>query len=97
MEKPSSAPLTYILNAIPRLKYWPNMLKLAEIILILKPGKDPNKPEYYRPISLLPTTARLLERLPPHKTNIEPHPEDWIPMHQFGFREQHSPSTKHTK
>jgi hypothetical protein len=35
----------------------------AEIILIHKPGKDPTKVDSYRPISLFPIIARLLEKL----------------------------------
>ena len=82
--------LIYILNAKLRLKYWPNKLNLTEIILILELRKDPNKPESYRSISLLPTTAKLLERLLLYKRNIDPHTEDWIAMYQFRFWEQHS-------
>ena len=33
--------LTYLFNAIIRYQYWPHKIKLAEIILIPKPGKDP--------------------------------------------------------
>jgi hypothetical protein len=33
--------LLYILNAILRLDYWPRPLKIAQIIMILKPGKNP--------------------------------------------------------
>jgi len=33
--------LLYIFNGILRTQHWPKVLKTAEIILILKPGKDP--------------------------------------------------------
>jgi len=55
--------LTYLFNAILRLHYWPLSLKVAEIILIPKPGKGPTEVTSYRPISLLPTLAKLLEKL----------------------------------
>lgn len=45
------------------LKYWPKMLKLAEIIMVLKPDKPPNEVSSYRPISLLSTISKLLERI----------------------------------
>jgi hypothetical protein len=39
--------ITFIVNAIFRTNYWPKQLKTAEIILILKPGKDPTKVQSY--------------------------------------------------
>ena len=83
--------LTHLFNAILRLHYWPLSLKVAEIILIPKPGKDPTEVTSYRPLSLLPTLAKLLEkklilcRIDPDHTA-----KDWIPHHQFGFRRAHS-------
>ena len=55
--------LTYLFNAILRHQYWPHELKLAEIILIPKSGKDPKEVESYRPISVLPIITKLLEKL----------------------------------
>jgi len=37
--------------------------KMANIIPILKPGKDKHSPEGYRPISLLNTMAKILEKI----------------------------------
>jgi len=53
--------LTYIFNAIFRLSYFPTTRKSALIITILKPGKQPDLPESYRPISLLPTFEKFLK------------------------------------
>jgi hypothetical protein len=33
--------LMYIFSAILRLEYWPKSLKIAQIIMIPKPGKNP--------------------------------------------------------
>ena len=55
--------LMYILNAILRLEYWPKSLKIAQIIMIPKPGKNPTDVSSYRPISLLPITSKVLENL----------------------------------
>lgn len=82
--------ITYLFNAILRLQYWPTELKTAEIILIQKPGKNPNNVSSYRPISLLSIIAKLLERLLLQRINTDPSTETWIPSHQFGFRESHS-------
>ena len=84
--------LTYLFNAILRLHYWPHSHKVAEIILILKPGKDPKDVTSYRPISLLPTPAKLLEKLILRRTDPDHTAKDWIPHHQFGFRRAHSTS-----
>lgn len=79
--------LTYIFNAILRLQYWPQQFKIAEIILIAKPGKNPNHVSSYRPISLLSTISKVLEKLLLCRINLL---LDVIPDHQFGFRHQHS-------
>ncbi|KAL4091820.1 hypothetical protein QTP88_026442 [Uroleucon formosanum] len=55
--------LTYIFNAIFRLSYFPTTWKSALIIVIPKPGKQPDLPESYRPISLLPTFGKIFEKL----------------------------------
>uniref|UniRef100_A0A1Y1JXT3 Reverse transcriptase domain-containing protein n=2 Tax=Photinus pyralis TaxID=7054 RepID=A0A1Y1JXT3_PHOPY len=82
--------LTYIFNAIIRLGYWPKRLKTAQIIMINKPGKEPTEVSSYRPISLLSIVSKLLEKLVLHRLNEDLPPENWIPEHQFGFRQKHS-------
>ena len=80
----------YIFNAILRLEYWPKSLKLAQIIMMPKPGKNPMDVSSYRPISLLPIISKVLEKLFLKKINKDLNPQDWIPHHQFGFRQAHS-------
>jgi hypothetical protein len=82
--------LTYIFNAMIRLNFWPIPLKTAEIILIIKPGKDLKELSSYRPISLLSTINKLFEKLILRRLNKDLQPDDWIPPHQFGFRNRHS-------
>ena len=61
-------------------------LKNVIIIPILKPGKDPDCPESYRPISLMSCILKTLERM--IKTRLE-----WwlinqnlLPLNQFGYK-----------
>jgi hypothetical protein len=82
--------LTYIFNAMLRISYWPKQLKTAEIILIPKPGKDPKELTLYSPISLLSTVNKIFEKLLLRRINTDLKPDDWMPPHQFGFRNQHS-------
>lgn len=55
--------LTAIFNSILRLGYFPIQWKYAQFIMILKHGKPPTEPSSYRPISLQPIMAKLMERL----------------------------------
>jgi hypothetical protein len=74
--------LAYLFNAVLRLQSWSQHLRVAEIILVLKPGKNP-----YRPISLLSTVSKLLGKLILHR--IRPSLDE-IPHHQFAFRHSQS-------
>lgn len=82
--------LTAIINASFRLRYVPNLWKVAEVIMIAKPGKPLHEANSYRPISLLPTMSKVFEKL--FLKRLKPILEDnkLIPDHQFGFREKHS-------
>ena len=82
--------LAYLFNAILRHQYWPYQLKLAELILIPKPGKDPKDVQSYRSISLLPIIAKLLEKLFLRRSDPDFTTSDWIRHHQFGFGTAHS-------
>lgn len=81
--------ITHIFNAILTYAHFPNQWKVAEIIMILKPGKDPKELNSYRPISLLPIVSKLFEKMLLHR--LEPIIEEanLIPKHQFGFRGKH--------
>jgi hypothetical protein len=58
--------------------------------MIPKPGKSPIDVTSYRPISLQPTISKTLEKLILKRINKQLKPKDWIPNHQFGFRQAHS-------
>ena len=44
----------------------------------------------YRPISLLPIISKVRVKLILKRFNKDMNPHDWIPHHQFGFRQAHS-------
>lgn len=82
--------LQYIINACFRLRHVPRHWKIAEVIVIPKPGKPTTEISSYRPISLLPTMSKVFERLFLVRLNKIIDSRKLIPNHQFGFREKHS-------
>jgi hypothetical protein len=44
----------------------------------------------YHPISLLFTVNKIFEKLLLRRLNTDLKPNDWMPPHKFGFRNQHS-------
>lgn len=82
--------LLYIMNATIRLEYVPSQWKVAEVIMVLKPGKPSHEKKSYRPISLLPVISKVFERI--LLLRLQPIIEEkrLIPEHQFGFRSKHS-------
>lgn len=82
--------LTNLINASFRLKYVPQMWKVAEVVMIPKPGKPPHEITSYRPISLLPSMSKLFERLLLKRLKPIIENKKLIPDHQFGFRNKHS-------
>lgn len=82
---PAKTFLVKIFNQILQLRTWPKIWRRAQVTMLLKPGKPPNSPNSYRPISLLPCPAKILERIIKSHINFKK-----IPDHQFGFRPHHS-------
>lgn len=78
--------LTSLFNAILRTSHFPDLWKASQIIMIPKPGKEPNLVNSYRPISLLPAISKIFEKILIGRMK----PELKIPDHQFGFRTSHS-------
>ena len=80
------AGLTRLFSAILRLGYFPQVWKEGLVIMIPKPGKNQRRPEGFRPITLLSSSAKLFEKLtlPLLMAHLQPRPE------QFGFRSGHS-------
>jgi hypothetical protein len=83
-------PQINLINTSFRLKYVPQLWKLAEVIMIPEPGKPPQESTSYRPISLLPIMSKLFEKLLLKRLRLIIEDKNLIPDHQFGFRTQHS-------
>lgn len=84
--------LCNIFNRCLDLSYFPATWKLAKIIPILKPGKDPTLPSSYRPISLLSAVSKLFERVILYRLENYISENNILPPVQFGFRRGHSTS-----
>lgn len=82
--------LLLLVNATFKLTYVPAQWKIAEMIMILKPGKKATEMKSYRPISLLPIMSKLFEKI--FLKRLKPIIEEkkLLPNHQFGFRQRHS-------
>lgn len=82
--------LTKIMNACLRVSHFPSNWKHAIVTAIPKAGKDITLPNNYRPISLLPTMSKILERV--ILSRITSHLEEHriVPLQQFGFKRGHS-------
>lgn len=82
--------ITQIINAAFKLQYVPRLWKIAEVIMIQKPGQQPEELKSYRPISLLPVLSKLFEKLLYKRLTPVILDKKLIPDHQFGFRTKHS-------
>ena len=64
-----SKPLADIFNTCTENGYWPNALKISEVIPIYK-GKEKYLPNNYRPISLILNIAKIFEKLTQTTTKL---------------------------
>jgi len=86
--------LCSLFNQSIRLNAIPYLWKLSTIVPLLKSDKTPNLPMSYRPISLLCTPSKILERLV--LTKINPSVSSRLSSSQHGFRPLHSTCTLHS-
>lgn len=82
--------LSHIFNSILRLSHFPSIWKFSTIILVPKPNKPPDLISSFRPISLLPFFAKILEKLILKRILPSIAANSIIPNSQFGFRSAHS-------
>lgn len=86
--------LAIIINSCLSHAYFPEAWKHAKMIPIRKPGKPPQSPSSYRPISLLSSLSKMLERVLLKRLNNHLTNNNIIPPQQHGFRLFHSTSTQ---
>lgn len=82
--------LAKLINCILSIGYYPSAWKTAHVIPIHKPGKPANEAKNYRPISLLNSLSKVLEKVL-HARMLEYCDDNHVlPNSQFGFRSKHS-------
>lgn len=82
--------ILHIMNACLALCYFPKAWKKANVLAIPKPGKNITSPDAYRPISLLSSISKILEKIILKRICKHVQQNNIIPSTQFGFRPQHS-------
>lgn len=82
--------MTILFNFILRAKIYPRAWKIANVILIPKPGKDPELMNSDRPISLLQVLSKIFERLLLNRIMTILSEKHVIPQYKFGFKKLHS-------
>ncbi|GBO39149.1 Putative protein in type-1 retrotransposable element R1DM [Araneus ventricosus] len=79
-----------IFNLCFKLNYFPCCLRNARIFFLLKDGKDPGLCSSYRPVCLLPTLGKIVERLFSIKFNKWLDQNEILHPNQYGFSEDKS-------
>ena len=82
-------PLLHVLNLSNREGYVPDELKIAKIVPIFKSG-DSLSLDNYRPIALIPTISKILEKIICNRLVSFLEDNNLINLNQFGFRKKHS-------
>ena len=70
--------------------YFPDRWKIQKLVLLPKPGKPPGEPGSYRPICLLDTLGKLLEKVILNRLTKYTESEHGLARRQFGFRKGRS-------
>ncbi|GIX88620.1 RNA-directed DNA polymerase from mobile element jockey, partial [Caerostris darwini] len=69
---------------------FPNIWKLAKIVLIPKQGKDHTAPDHYRPICLLPTWGKIYDKVIANRLVYYLEMKNYLNPNQYGFRRKKS-------
>ena len=87
-----STPLMILINLCLRQSIFPNAEKLANVTPIFKSG-DQSSMDNYRPISVLPVLAKIIERVVHRQLSDYLEDNSLLSTNQFGFRKGRS--TRH--
>ncbi len=71
-------------------RVFPKIWKMAIVVPVAKPGKDPSKSDNYRPISLTCNMCKILEKIVNKRLRWFLGTQKIINDNQFGFRSGHS-------
>eukprot|EP00666_Eupelagonemidae_sp_cell4sb_P018047 gene18047-biopygen3714 len=82
-----------IANCCIRERKLPDQWKRAEVVPIWKNKGNQKEAKYYRPVSMLPAIARLVERTLAGQLKEHIRRNDILPKFQHGFRAHHSTET----
>ena len=78
--------LTFLYNSCLLHNYFPSSWKRGSLVILRKPGATVPPPKCYRPIILLPTLGKVLERLLLMRLNLLSSQNSWFHEAQYGFR-----------
>ena len=82
-------PLTLLINQVLNTGIFPDELKIAKVIPLFKKD-DPKLLKNYRPISLLPTISKVIEKIIFTQLSTYFNENKLIFDNQYGFRPKHS-------
>lgn len=82
--------ILFIMTACMKFSYFPAKWKHAKVVPIPKPGKDLSDPSNYRPISLLCSMSKILERILLARINKHLNEHEILPPEQLGFKAKFS-------
>lgn len=80
----------YHFQCYANVRIFPTQWKVAQIILIPKPGKEPEEVKSYRLVSFLPILSKVFEKLILKRIKPVLESRSIISEHQFGFRKHHA-------
>jgi len=85
--------LTYIYNRCIREVHYPGKWKVANLVLMSKPGKQTDDPSAYRPLCMLDTVGKLFEKLLARRLTKHIDDTGALEEAQYGFRQRKSTVT----
>jgi hypothetical protein len=88
--------LTHLINHCIRLSHFPSW-KEAKAVALPKPGKDPKFLQNLHPISLLPSTGKVFEKVILEIVKIHIGERNLLNGSQFGFCERHSTTLQYMR
>jgi hypothetical protein len=86
-----------LINHCIRISHFPTSWKEAKVVALPKPGKDPKIPQNLRPISLLPLTGKLFEKITLQIFQKHIGERNLLNANQFGFHVRHSTTLQYMR